>query len=529
MGKTKKTATSMRGFFLRVTGKKANGYLYYRFNRDGVGMTIWTGINVDVKSWETAIQSPTKWSDYTSEERYIDDEGKEAYRSTEGSRVKRLMDDVVSCVNKLIADGKGQKGPDGKISEEDKVLFQKSIDDIVNHDAYVRKKKADVDNLNHIVAFYNFFVNGIESGSIKHHDGKPYAYNSIRLWKAFRADLCAVTSEHMTFEMIDKFYVDMFYLNIEKHSDFGTTKNQKAGQMRKLCALAAEYGKNNNAYSVSVWKSRYAEKSDRRTSIYLTDEEIDALYNLKLDGTMAAVRDMFFIGCMTCQRYSDFKRINRSMFGKNDDGVPVIRLTQAKTKTKVEIPIVDDRILEVCERYDFKFPQFSSVYFGTTVKKIARELANVVPSLNEVYVTRLTQAEVESEKNYARIYAKKQRGEWLTISERQSLKLFMQFRVCLDGVHLWERDEEGNVLKPKYAMITTHTARRSGITNLYNTGIFDTKELRAMSGHQSDDNLNLYIKTSVSELSTKIYLKMKKLKEGKKGQKAKNIRLNKAV
>ena len=232
---------------------------------------------------------------------------------------------------------------------------------------------------------------------------------------------------------------------------------------------------------------------------------------------------------MTCQRYSDFKRINRSMFGKNEDGVPVIRLTQMKTKTKVEIPIVDDRILKVCEKYDFKFPQFSSVYFGTTIKKIARELAKVVPSLNEIYVTRLTQTEAKSEKNYARIYAKKQCGKWLTISERQSLKLFLQFRVCLDGVHLWERDEEGNILKPKYAMITTHTARRSGITNLYNTGVFDTKELRAMSGHQSDDNLDLYIKTSVSEQSTKIYLKMKKLKEGKKGQKAQKISLNKAV
>ncbi len=179
MAKTKKTATSMRGFFLRVTGKKANGYLYYRFNRDGVGMTIWTGINVDVKSWESAIQSPAKWSDYTSEERYIDDEGKEAYRSTEGSRVKRLMDDVVSCVNKLIADGRGQKGPDGKISEEDKVLFQKSIDDIVNHDAFLRNKKAEVDNLNHIVAFYNFFINGIESGSIKHHNACHFVIRHV--------------------------------------------------------------------------------------------------------------------------------------------------------------------------------------------------------------------------------------------------------------------------------------------------------------------------------------------------------------
>ena len=520
----------MRGFFLRVTGKKANGHLYYRFNREGVGMTIWTGINVDVKKWDAAIQSPTKWSDYTSEERYIDDEGKESFRPTEGSRVKHLMDDIVGCVNKIISEGKGQKGADGKISDEDKLYFQKSIDNIVNREAFEQKKKADVDNLNHIVAFYEWFIKGIESGEITHHKGVGYAQNSIRLWKAFRKDLYELVSEHMTFEMIDKFFVDKFYHYLDKQTMLSTTKNQKIAQMRKLCALATEYGKNNSAYSVAAWKAKYVEKNDKRTNIYLTDEEIDALYDLKLEGIMAVVRDMFFIGCMTCQRYSDFKRINKSMFRKNSDGIPVICITQQKTGSYVEIPIVDDRIIEVCERYNFKFPQMSSVYFETNVRKIARELAKTVPSLNEIYVTKITLTEAESEKNYARILAKREGGEWLTISERQSLKLFMQFRTCYDGIHLWERDEQGNVLKPKYALISTHTARRSGITNLYKTGLFDSRELRAMSGHHSDKVLDIYIKTTTSEQSTRIYDKLTKLKNERTAKgKAQRVRLNKAI
>lgn len=316
MAKNKKQATSMKGFFLRVTGKKPHGVLYYRFSRDGVSMTIWTGISVEVKKWESAIQNPNKWSEYTSEERFIDDDGKENYRATDGSRVKRLMDDVIACVNKLIKEGK---------TSEDKNDFQIAIDNIVNREAYDHKKEAEVDNLNHILAFYEYFMNGIENGSISHHNGRKYAPNSVKQWKAFKPVLYATVDEHMTFEAIDKFFVDKFYHYLKQKQYFPITMNEKISLIRKLCAMAAEYGKNNNAYSVSAWKKTRLEQTDKRTSIYLTDEEIDALYNMELEGNQAVVRDMFFLGCMTCQRYSDFTRINKTMFRKNMMVFPLLR------------------------------------------------------------------------------------------------------------------------------------------------------------------------------------------------------------
>lgn len=153
--------------------------------------------------------------------------------------------------------------------------------------------------------------------------------------------------------------------------------------------------------------------------------------------------------------------------------------------------------------------------FNANLYKVALKLSKVTPSLNEKYVTKLTKVELAAEENYRRLLAKRERGEKLTESEQSSYSWFMKFRCCMDGIHLWERDEEGNALKPKYAMITSHTARRSGITNLYNTGLFDTRELRAMSGHKTDENLDLYIKTSVSQQATKIYDKLNKLRNEK--------------
>lgn len=160
----------------------------------------------------------------------------------------------------------------------------------------------------------------------------------------------------------------------------------------------------------------------------------------------------------------------------------------------------------------------TSMTFNDNLQKLMYELAKNVPSLNEKYITKLTKVELQAERHYAELYAKRQRKERMTDAEYSSFSWFMRYRCVFDGVHLWERDEQGNVLKPKYAMVSSHTARRSGITNLYNTGLFDTRELRAMSGHKTDENLDLYIKTSISEQATKIYDKLNKLRNERRAK-----------
>ena len=54
------------------------------------------------------------------------------------------------------------------------------------------------------------------------------------------------------------------------------------------------------------------------------------------------------------------------------------------------------------------------------------------------------------------------------------------------GSPLYMRDEDGNVLMYKYELIVSHTARRSALTNLYKTGMFDNREMMAISGQKSE-------------------------------------------
>lgn len=46
--------------------------------------------------------------------------------------------------------------------------------------------------------------------------------------------------------------------------------------------------------------------------IYLTEEELQALYEMPLEGKEETARDVFLVGCYTSQRFSDTERITQA-------------------------------------------------------------------------------------------------------------------------------------------------------------------------------------------------------------------------
>jgi hypothetical protein len=65
----------------------------------------------------------------------------------------------------------------------------------------------------------------------------------------------------------------------------------------------------------------------------------------------------------------------------------------------------------------------------------------------------------------------------------------------------FERDAKGYVVKPRYEMVSTHTARRSCITNLYLSNRFTISQLMSISGHKSEKAFNEYICCSSEEIA----------------------------
>ena len=88
----------------------------------------------------------------------------------------------------------------------------------------------------------------------------------------------------------------------------------------------------------------------------------------------------------------------------------------------------------ICEKYNYRLPSVVDQILNRYIKDILKDLSETVPTLAVKIPTKLT----------------------MTQKKKEGL-----------GEIVVERNEKGEVLMPRYDCVTTHTARCSGITNMY--------------------------------------------------------------
>lgn len=179
--------------------------------------------------------------------------------------------------------------------------------------------------------------------------------------------------------------------------------------------------------------------------IALNKEEIEvvAKLNLSQNKRLERVRDVFLVGCYTGMRFSDFKRVKSSNIS---EGLITIREVKDKTKT-LQIPITD-KVRAILEKYDWELPLISEQKFREYLKEIFK-------------LAGFTDLKIKSKKIGKEVYEKE---------------------------------------VPMYELISTHTARRSFITIMLNSGV-PAKAIMSITGHKSINNFQLYYKPSNDTLS----------------------------
>ncbi len=231
------------------------------------------------------------------------------------------------------------------------------------------------------------------------------------------------------------------------------------------------------------------ENSDNmKKKIYLTDEEIQALYEMELpEGSKyEQARDVFLAGCYTAQRISDYNNLSGRNFTTTENGVKIVKLVQKKTGARVVIPILNENLLQLANKYSKGFPEIADQTVNKYIKRILEKLSDTVPSLKKYEKTILDIREKELEEQ---------------------------------GKTVFERDEDGDVIKPRYQLAVTHTARRSCLTNLYKLHAFSDEQIMSISGHKDKRTFYSYILLSGEEVAEEITAKLKELEKQKKEEK----------
>lgn len=173
-------------------------------------------------------------------------------------------------------------------------------------------------------------------------------------------------------------------------------------------------------------------------SVYLSWEEISAIYHMDLSKKTASrkVQGFVGIGCLTGFRFSDYSHIK-----PNEVRNGMLYVSQQKTLATVVVPLRSDAKNILIDKYSMKMPQVSNPNFNEYIKEVCK-LAGII---QQVKITH-------------------KRGN-KTIEE----------------------------VRPKYDWVTSHTCRRSFCTNEYLAST-PTDSIMTISGHKTEKAFRKYIK-----------------------------------
>ena len=450
----------MARYYIRSTKGTGEANLYTEVQKretaehPRISLKIATPIVVDIETWENAHATPRALDRFMN--------------SREGRELRKRMDEITEAIESLTSRG---------------IYSRAEIEDAINANYYreVRQEQRRIrqeleaeaealkeqDRANPVI-YLDRLIEGMETGEIKHR-GRVLSYNSLKVWKAFAKTFRAFYAKHpFTWNEINGLIADRYTAYLEGQNLMSRTVSAYQALFSALTKRAMSEGMHTNSRALEVIGRKRVLEDEKKTQIYLTTEELQALYNMPLTGKEEKARDIFMSGVYTCQRFSDYSRLDPSNFSTTAKGTKVVRIQQKKTGSVVVIPILNDNLLHIAEKYGYSLPKMGDIYVCRHVRNILKRLSAEVPSLAEEVRTVLTRHELEAE----------QRGE---VKHR--------------------RDAQGYVIKPRYELVGTHTARRSGITNLYLSGKFDMLQMMSISGHKSAVMFREYIRLSKEEIA----------------------------
>lgn len=447
----------MRTYFLKTRKTDGQAPLYTRIRRRKPNLDIWVNclVEVDVERWSKASASLEAWRKYE--------------RTAEGAEVVAVLKQIDAALEIIAQDPTTTKADiDARVSE---VVYEPEMKRKREMEAMERAKKEAEEEAKrkNVILFLDNFLSGIKDGTIKDDDSNTYSENTCKVWGSFRRILIRFYAQNpFTWDDINKKLSDKFVTFLEKGGYMVKTINKYLICFKAITNAAYKAGIHTNVLALTYFNKKKVSSSDKAAEIYLTYDELQKLYEMDLTGLKDKIRDVFLVGCYTSQRFSDYGRLTDENFTTTAKGTKVVKLTQVKTDEDVVVPILDgfnDNLKAIARKYDGNLPKVSVVVLNRYIKIILKELSESVPSLKETYSTTLTMLERAKE---------------------------------ADGRSTFTR-KNGRVIKPKYELVSSHTARRSGITNLVLSGQFNIIQMMSVSGHKDTKTFLSYVKLSGDE------------------------------
>lgn len=310
-----------------------------------------------------------------------------------------------------------------------------------------RKKEPEPEKPITIPEFYDNLLLRMSEGKIITDKGTPYTPGTIKAHRVCRNQIESFGESwgELTFESVSGEFYNQFVAFCNSKGYKPNTIGRAIKSLKLIMRIAYKEGVHTNQIYKDEDFKAFSEDVD---NIYLTLEELKAMYELDLSGNkvMERTRDLFLIGCYTAQRFSDYSRFRPEHIKTTANGTKVIDIVTKKTKQRVIIPFLFPELDILLKKYDYYSPKAYEQDLNEQIKKVG-ERAGIIQNV---------------------IIAEKIGGEM-----KETV-----YRKC--------------------DLIKTHTARRTGATNMFKMG-YAPLEIMKVTGHTSETTFLKYIKVSKEE------------------------------
>lgn len=281
--------------------------------------------------------------------------------------------------------------------------------------------------------FWNVYEKFLNNGDFKHHLMQKYTALQKHL-KEFEAN-----TKPLHLDSIDDITLtdlQSFFWNTQKINTQTTAKYLQFFKTFLGWATKRKYTTN------LQWQSFKAKGQPEDLKVIITDSELQLLKNLRPEKqSLDNVRKLFLLSIYTGLRFSDYTAIKPHHISNDPDGDLVLKIRQSKTKTFVEIPIIDPTAKAIINEL-----------IAGTVRPISNQKMNS-------YVKEVCQLAGINE-------------------------------ACEKTVYHGQNEE--TQIYPKHELITTHTGRRTFATNLLLKGL-PAETVMQFTGHLSYAAFRKYI------------------------------------
>lgn len=361
--------------------------------------------------------------------------------------ISHHLDEIEYFINDLVLDLK-----------RDKKIALDTIKEALSEFLGRKKEEPEVPAIL-ICDFYDVLIDRMEQGTYLTDKNTPYTPGTIKTHKVCRNQIDAFNDVwgDITFESVSS----EFYTSFIAFCNNKNYKQNTIGRAIKSLKFVMRVAYKEGIHQNEIFKDEdFKAITEDVDNIYLTTSELQAMYQLNLskDKVKERARDLFLIGCYTAQRFSDYSRFRPEHITITGNGTKVIDIVTKKTKQRVIIPFLFPELDELLKKYDYQSPKTYEQDLNEQIKEVG-EMAKLD---NDV-----------------------------VIADKIGGKM-------VETVH------------KKYNLIKTHTARRSGATNLFKMG-YAPLEIMKITGHTSEATFMKYIKVSKEENAE---MMMQKIKQG---------------